>query len=344
MLRNWLIKWGQGFSHMGWCHIKCYLICHCDYHSRNWPLEGDRVLSNHCDFSSSCLPEASSTSLQVVLCFGQQSICLVVSLNKESFEKGLTSDWSQLFWSMKVKAPLFFQYENSPYTSLRNSGWWKLKRKWMRILPRRDGGPKGAALLGVHLEVFFTLYVSDPSPTTLSFRDLCWAKHAGALTGITQNSKFTFMTIVQHFKLFLITRECFIFQWGALEIGHICQYRYMVGLRPYRPVRRGLHEYIVAINSQHHIVIVEVFLIEICPFKQRKVTAIRFSGVSGKCQHHHTGAWACGGVWGEADLDFLFRSANVQMLVSPLISFSKYSLPFLLRFSASPKRKFSEYQ
>ena len=38
----------------------------------------------------------------------------------------------------------------------------------MRILRRRDGGPKGAALLGVHLEVFFTLYVSDPSPTTLA--------------------------------------------------------------------------------------------------------------------------------------------------------------------------------
>ena len=41
----------------------------------------------------------------------------------------------------------------SLYTSLRTSGWWKLKRKWNRILPRRDGGPKGAALLGVHLEV-----------------------------------------------------------------------------------------------------------------------------------------------------------------------------------------------
>ena len=208
MLGNWLIKWGRGFYHMGWCNVKCYLICHCHYHSRNWPLEGDRVLSNHCDFSSSCLPEASSTSLQVLLCFGQQSICLVVSLNKESFEKGLTSDWSQLFWSMKVKAPLFFQYENSPYTSLRNSGWWKLKRKWMRILPRRDGGPKGAALLGVHLEVFSlpSMYQIKVRPLLsngwltptstgclkktefyriehlqichfppLSFRDLCWA-------------------------------------------------------------------------------------------------------------------------------------------------------------------------
>ena len=85
-----------------------------------------------------------------VLDNNQLRLCLS---NKESFKKGLTSDWSQFLWYIKVKAPIICSLWKSLYTSLRTSGWCKLKKKWMRILPRRDGGPKGAALLGVHLEV-----------------------------------------------------------------------------------------------------------------------------------------------------------------------------------------------
>ena len=144
--------------------------------------------------------------------------------NKKSFKKAILLIGHSSFDQWKLRHLYFFQYENSPHTSLRTSGWWKLKRKWKGILPRRDGGPKGAALLGVHLEVFFyPLCIRSKSDHScpmaywlqllqaahfppLSFRDLCWAKHAGALTGNTQNSKFTSMTTVQHFKLFLIIR------------------------------------------------------------------------------------------------------------------------------------------
>ena len=134
---------------------------------------------------------------------------------------------------------LLWLYENPSIHLWELLGGENWRESECEFCPGEMEAPKVLPYLAFILRFFFTLYVSDPSPTTLSFRDLCWAKHAGALTGNTQNSKFTSMTIVQHFKLFLITRECFIFQWGALEIGHICQYRYMVGLRPYCPVRRG---------------------------------------------------------------------------------------------------------
>ena len=40
-------------------------------------------------------------------------IALLSPVVKKSFEKGLTSDWSQFFWSVKVKVPLcFFNMEN----------------------------------------------------------------------------------------------------------------------------------------------------------------------------------------------------------------------------------------
>ena len=63
------------------------------------------------------------------------------------------------------------------------------------------------------------LQLLQPAHSPLSFRDLCWAKHAGALTGNTQNSKFTSMTIVQIHPLMLYFPVRSTWDWTYLSIS-----------------------------------------------------------------------------------------------------------------------------